>query len=186
MIHYRIRHCFNLYIQSEKIQNHIFKDIFIVHRKASDLAVNSKLGSYPLYYFCYENMFKYYIRLRNMESNTTYNNALLVSAFKEDKELASKKSYISWQNKIFNLQQKLNLTSLDISHKDLISQESWNTCIQCHDFHGNHKYALPEKMSDTIPMQTIQNYFDGGEDPYGKVKKYIALSQEEWLKSLDE
>lgn len=41
-----------------------------------------------------------------MESNTTYNNALLVSAFKEDKELTSKqKSYTSWQNKIFNLQQ---------------------------------------------------------------------------------
>lgn len=58
-------------------------------------------------------MFKYYIRLRNMESNTTFNNALLVSAFKEDKELDSKKSYTSWQNKIFNLQQKLNLTSLD-------------------------------------------------------------------------
>lgn len=50
-----------------------------------------------------------------MESNTTFNNALLVSAFKEDKELDSKKSYTgtSWQNKIFSLQQKLNLTSLD-------------------------------------------------------------------------
>lgn len=56
-----------------------------------------------------------------MESNTTFNNALLVSAFKEDKELDSKKSYTgtSWQNKIFSLQQKLNLTSLDIFHMDL-------------------------------------------------------------------
>lgn len=71
----------------EKIQNHIFKDILGVNRKASNLAVNAELGSYPLYYLCYENMFKYYTRLRNMESNTTYNNALLVSAFKEDKEL---------------------------------------------------------------------------------------------------
>ncbi|GAA4970389.1 cytochrome c3 family protein [Algibacter aquimarinus] len=91
-------------------------------------------------------------------------------------------------NYCMNCHQDLEVENdpVDISHKDLISQESWNTCIQCHDFHGNHKYALPEKMSDTIPMQTIQNYFDGGEDPYGKVKKYIALSQEEWLKSLDE
>ena len=45
-------------------------------------------------------------------------NSLLVSAFKEDKLLASKKIYSSWQSKIFNLQQKLNLTSLNISHKD--------------------------------------------------------------------
>lgn len=84
----------------------IFKDFLGVNRKASNLAVNAELGSYPLYYLCYENRFKYYTRLRNMESNTTYNNALLVSAFKEDKELTSKqKSYTSWQNKIFNLQQ---------------------------------------------------------------------------------
>lgn len=65
----------------EKIPNHIFKDILGVHRKASNSAVNAELGSYPLYYFCFENMFKYYIRLRNMKSNTTYNNALLVSSF---------------------------------------------------------------------------------------------------------
>ena len=102
----------------EKAQNHIFKDILGVHRKASNLAVNAELGAYPLYYLCYENMFKYFTRLSDMESNTTYNNSLLVSAFKEDKLLASKKTYSSWQSKIFNLQQKLNLTSLNISHKD--------------------------------------------------------------------
>lgn len=34
-----------------------------------------------------------------MESNTTFNNALLVSAFKEDKELDSKKSYIYFMAK---------------------------------------------------------------------------------------
>ncbi len=74
---------------------------------------------------------------------------------------------------------------LDISHKTLIAKEAWFTCIQCHDFHGNHKYEVPEKLSDTIPMESIQRYFDGGEDPYGSVKKYIALSQEDWLKALE-
>lgn len=53
----------------EKNQNHIFKDILCVHWKASNLAVNIELGPYQLYYLCYENMFKYYFRLRNMESN---------------------------------------------------------------------------------------------------------------------
>lgn len=75
---------------------------------------------------------------------------------------------------------------IDISHKDLIAQEEWSTCIQCHDFHGNHKYEVAEKLSDTIPMKTIQNYFDGGKDPYGDVKKYRGLSQDAWLKSLEE
>ena len=75
---------------------------------------------------------------------------------------------------------------LDISHDVLIAKEEWFTCIQCHDFHGNHRYDVPEKMSDTIPMHAIQAYFDGGEDPYGTNKKYIALSQEEWLKTLED
>ncbi|TNJ42955.1 cytochrome c3 family protein [Tamlana fucoidanivorans] len=74
---------------------------------------------------------------------------------------------------------------LDISHEQLIVAKEWFTCIQCHDFHGNHKYEVPEKLSDTIPMQFIQAYFKGGEDPYGTNKKYTALSQEAWLKTLE-
>ena len=33
---------------------------------------------------------------------------------------------------------------------------------------------------------TIQTYFDGGEDPFGTEKKYIGLSQLEWLEQLEE
>ena len=61
---------------------------------------------------------------------------------------------------------------LDIDHKTLIAKEEWFTCIQCHDFHGNHKYKVPSQMKDTIPMKKIQHYFDGGEDPFGNDKKY--------------
>jgi len=74
---------------------------------------------------------------------------------------------------------------LDIDHKTLIANKAWTTCIQCHDFHGNHKYTVPEKLKDTIPIQTIKDYFKGGEDPYGNNKKYIGLSQEEWIKKLN-
>lgn len=74
---------------------------------------------------------------------------------------------------------------LDISHKDLIAKEAWFTCIQCHDFHGNHKYEVPIKLRDTIPMDAIQTYFKGGEDPFGSNKKYTGLSQLEWLKQLE-
>ncbi|WP_406683496.1 cytochrome c3 family protein [Seonamhaeicola sp. MEBiC1930] len=74
---------------------------------------------------------------------------------------------------------------LDISHEDLIAKEKWSTCIQCHDFHGNHRYEVPEQMKDTIPLLDVKKYFEGGADPYGTDKKYIALSQEQWLKKLE-
>lgn len=90
-------------------------------------------------------------------------------------------------NYCINCHQDLTVENdpLDVSHKTIIQRKAWYTCIQCHDFHGNHKYNVPEKMSDTIPMQTIQAYLKGGEDPYGNNKKYTALSQEEWLKTLE-
>ncbi|WP_346883386.1 cytochrome c3 family protein [uncultured Algibacter sp.] len=90
-------------------------------------------------------------------------------------------------NYCMNCHQDLKVENdpLDISHVQLIAKKAWNTCIQCHDFHGNHTYQVPEHLSDTIPMQKIQAYFEGGEDPYGMVKKYIALSQEEWLKTIE-
>ncbi len=75
---------------------------------------------------------------------------------------------------------------LDVDHKTLIANKSWSTCIQCHDFHGNHKYEVPTKIKDTIPTQIIKDYFKGGVDPFGNDKKYIGLSQDEWIKKLNE
>ncbi len=73
---------------------------------------------------------------------------------------------------------------LDIEHKLLIAQEKWTTCLQCHDFHGNHRYKVPSQMKDTIPLANIKSYFKGGEDPFGSDKKYIGLSEAEWLNKL--
>ncbi len=73
---------------------------------------------------------------------------------------------------------------VDITHMALVAQEQWSTCIQCHDFHGNHTYTVPEKLQDTIPLKTIQAYLDGGADPYGTTKKYRGLSEPEWIKTL--
>lgn len=100
----------------EKIQHQIFKDILGVHRKSSNIAVLYELGQFPLFYLCYENMYKFYLRLKNLERKNDYNDQLVVSAFKEDKTLGSR---ISWQRKLYTLQQKLSISSLDISHKTL-------------------------------------------------------------------
>ena len=75
---------------------------------------------------------------------------------------------------------------LDIDHATLIRKQNWSTCLQCHDFHGNHKYEVPTKLKDTIPLKNIKAYFKGGEDPFGKDKKYKGLTEAEWLNKLIE
>jgi hypothetical protein len=56
---------------------------------------------------------------------------------------------------------------LDIPHKTLIDDERWETCLGCHDFHGNHERKVPEIMSQMLTEEQIQRYLDGGKSPYG-------------------
>ena len=63
---------------------------------------------------------------------------------------------------------------LDVKHQALAEAGEWQTCLQCHDFHGNHKYEIPMVMKDTIPWAKINSYATGGEDAYGDIKKYLA------------
>lgn len=87
-------------------------------------------------------------------------------------------------NYCVNCHQKTRVKNdpLDTSHEELFKKGLWNTCLQCHDFHGNHQAKAATKMKDTIPMFKINNYFMGGDDPYQGVKKFKALSQQEWIK----
>ncbi|MFT4699299.1 MAG: putative CXXCH cytochrome family protein [Flavobacteriaceae bacterium] len=73
---------------------------------------------------------------------------------------------------------KINNDPLDISHENLISTNQWSTCLQCHDFHGNHIYQTPTSIKDTIDLKKVENYFEGGEDPYSKIKQYITEMNE--------
>jgi predicted CXXCH cytochrome family protein len=72
---------------------------------------------------------------------------------------------------------------LDIPHTALAKNEQWNTCIQCHDFHGNHLYNLAQVVKDTIPMSQIIDYLQGGKDPFSDKKKFLPLSEEEWVEN---
>ncbi len=71
---------------------------------------------------------------------------------------------------------------IDIPHSTLIKNKEWTTCLQCHDFHGNHIYHTPEKIKDTITLKKVNDYLKGGDDPFTKKKKYYPLSEEEWKK----
>lgn len=70
---------------------------------------------------------------------------------------------------------------LDTSHAELIKNKAWGTCLQCHDFHGNHEYKVPQQMKDTISQISLKKYFNGGKDPFSEQKKFTALSEKEWI-----
>lgn len=70
---------------------------------------------------------------------------------------------------------KVKKDPLEISHEQLIKQGQWTTCLQCHDFHGNHKMETAQSIKDTIPVSKIIEYIKGGVDPYSFEKKYKAV-----------
>jgi hypothetical protein len=54
------------------------------------------------------------------------------------------------------------------SHAELIQQERYDTCLQCHDYHRNHLHEPPNKLTDALRLERIQAYLDGhAETPYG-------------------
>jgi len=60
---------------------------------------------------------------------------------------------------------------IDVPHADLVKQGRWETCLGCHDFHGNHVMQVKEKISETISTEILLKYFLGGPSPYAREKK---------------
>lgn len=70
----------------------------------------------------------------------------------------------------------LRLTSdpLDVSHEDLISARNWQSCLGCHDFHGNHAQQTPRVLDAAIPPIEIRKYLAAGPSPYAVPKLFEA------------
>lgn len=58
------------------------------------------------------------------------------------------------------------------THAELVRDEFWNSCLQCHDFHGNHKRDTPALLADGISEARIWAYFDGAPSPYSSEKRH--------------
>ena len=56
---------------------------------------------------------------------------------------------------------------LDVPHAQLVAERRWDTCLGCHDYHGNHAGKPPHRLGEAIPVATIRAYFAGGASPYG-------------------
>jgi len=72
---------------------------------------------------------------------------------------------------------KLKKDPLDISHERLIAGDRWQTCLGCHDWHGNHVMKTKTKVDQAFTPVQIQAYFKGGPSPYPEKKQYQAKEE---------
>ena len=71
-------------------------------------------------------------------------------------------------------QQVDNPAQREAFRQSLIDAGEWDSCMGCHDFHGNHLMTTREKLSEVIPPGQILAYFRGGVSPYSPDKKFTA------------
>lgn len=60
------------------------------------------------------------------------------------------------------------------SHKKLVKAKRWQTCLGCHDFHGNHRMQTADTMEKLIQPEEIGAYFDSAKSPYSDSKFHKA------------
>jgi hypothetical protein len=53
------------------------------------------------------------------------------------------------------------------THDHLVQQKRFDTCLQCHDYHGNHRWNAPLRLQDGATLQRLQHYLKDGPSPYG-------------------
>ena len=41
---------------------------------------------------------------------------------------------------------RLKRDPLDVSHEALIKAKEWDSCLGCHDFHGNHRMTVRKQL----------------------------------------
>ena len=72
---------------------------------------------------------------------------------------------------------RLRQEPLDVSHERLIALKLWDTCLGCHDFHGNHLLKAEKRVEKVIPVTKIHAYFADGPSPYGDARLHDAKKE---------
>lgn len=68
---------------------------------------------------------------------------------------------------------------LTVSHEQLIAEKRWETCLGCHDFHGNHVMETEVDVDKALTVAKVLAYFEGGPSPFSTEKYHQALTEEE-------
>lgn len=63
---------------------------------------------------------------------------------------------------------------LEPSHQSLAEDRRFDTCLRCHDFHGNHVMKTPDRLKQAVEQGQIEAYLEGGAVPYPKEKRWPA------------
>jgi hypothetical protein len=90
----------------------ILKNILGVHGKSSNLATRCELGTPPIKIKCYNLMFRYYTRFREINGQPGGQYDILKATYEVDKTLINKEN--SWVNKINEISKLIGLSSLNI------------------------------------------------------------------------
>lgn len=57
------------------------------------------------------------------------------------------------------------------SHLYLVQNKEWDSCLRCHDYHGNHADKTPRNLTDAPALLRIEEYLEGKSDsPHGNIK----------------
>ncbi|MDX2093374.1 MAG: cytochrome c3 family protein [Kofleriaceae bacterium] len=55
---------------------------------------------------------------------------------------------------------------LDVPHRALLAAGRWDSCLGCHDFHGNHGLVAPTRLEQALPASAVRAYLRAGPSPY--------------------
>lgn len=61
---------------------------------------------------------------------------------------------------------KLKNDPITVPHGELIERKDWQTCLGCHDYHGNHDMVLEKTVGRAIKQEQLLDYFRVAESPY--------------------
>jgi hypothetical protein len=69
---------------------------------------------------------------------------------------------------------ELKQDPLDVPHAALVRDKRWETCLGCHDFHGNHLMTPATSLAKASPPAVVARYFAGGPSPYPSTLRQTA------------
>lgn len=75
-----------------------------------------------------------------------------------------------------NCHQEISLKNdpASVPHARLIAEERWQSCLGCHDYHGNHQMETETDLRRAFDPQAIEMYFQGGPSPYSDTRYHQA------------
>ena len=69
---------------------------------------------------------------------------------------------------------KARKESIQPTHAELSQAKRWDSCLTCHDFHGNHAVKPPKRFDEAHDLRAVRAYLADGADPYADKKIHPA------------